>query len=116
MTTILFMQAAILTLIAYQLFFNTTLGKAIMTTQAQVDAVVAQLRKAKSEIVGKIADLQLQLDDNGVADVIDLTELTAAAQALDDVVPDVVEELPAEVEDELPAEVEGDDADDDSLT
>jgi hypothetical protein len=105
MTTIVALQAAILATTAYVLFFNRTLGRSLMSTQAQVDAVVAQLAKAKTEIVGKIADLQLALDDAGVADVVDVSELVAAAQALDDIVPDV-----PEVEDEVPAEVVGDEA------
>jgi hypothetical protein len=103
--TMLWLQAAILATTAYVLFFNRTLGRSLMSTQAQVDAVVAQLAKAKTEIVGKIADLQLALDDAGVADVVDVSELVAAAQALDDIVPDV-----PEVEDEVPAEVVGDEA------
>jgi len=82
---------AILLALAYILFFNHHLGKAIMSTQAAVDAVVAQLGKAKGEIISKIADLQIQLDDANVADKVDITELVAAAQALDDIVPDAVE-------------------------
>jgi len=100
-------QAAILATTAYILFYNRTLGRSVMSTQAQVDAVVAQLAKAKTEIVEKIADLQLALDDAGVAEVVDVSELVAAAQALDDIVPDA-----PEVDDEVPAEVEGDDTDD----
>lgn len=62
------------------------------STQDAVNAVVAQLNKAKGEIVAKIADVQAQLDAANVpAEQVDLSELTAAAQALDDVVPDVPE-------------------------
>lgn len=71
-----------------------------MSTQAAIDAVVQQLAKAKGEIVSKIADLNVQIEDAGVKDVVDTSELVAAAQALDDIVPDV-----PEVEEELPAEV-----------
>jgi len=77
--------------------------KIAMSTQETINAVVAQLGKAKGEIISKIADLQIQLDDANVADVVDVSELVAAAQALDDIVPDAAPELPAD----LPAEVEG---------
>ena len=76
--------------------------KIAMSTQETIDAVVSQLAKAKGEIVSKIADLQIQLDDANVADVVDVSELVAAAQALDDIVPD-----PVDVPADLPAEVEG---------
>ena len=71
-----------------------------MSTQETVNAIAAQLRKAKDEIVAKIVDLNVQLEDAGVADVVDTSELVAVAQALDDIVPDapeVVEDVPAEV-------------------
>ena len=60
----------------------------IVSTQDAINAVVEQLVKAQREIVSRIADVQAQLDAAGVAEQIDLTSLTAAAQALDDVVPD----------------------------
>jgi hypothetical protein len=56
-------------------------------TQDAVDAVSAQLGKAKDEIVAKIDDLQAQVD---AGETPDLTALRAAAQSLDDVVPDPV--------------------------
>ena len=59
-----------------------------MSTQDAVNAVTEQLVKAQREIVARIADVQAQLDAAGVAEQIDLSSLTAAAQALDDVVPD----------------------------
>lgn len=68
-----------------------------MSAQETVDAVVAQLGKAKEEIVAKIAELEAA--NPGV----DLSALTEIAQGLDDVVPDVVEE-PAEPVEETPAE------------
>jgi len=80
-----------------------------MSTQETINAVVAQLGKAKGEIISKIADLQIQLDDANVADKVDITELVAAAQSLDDIVPDVVEAEPVEDDEdeveEVPAEV-----------
>ena len=57
-------------------------------TQEVIDAVTAQIVKAQRELVGRIAEVQAQLDAAGVAEQVDLTALTAAAQALDDVVPD----------------------------
>lgn len=59
-----------------------------MSVQDAVNAVTSQLRKAQAEIVAKIDDVQAQLDAAGVAQDIDLSALTAAAQALDDIVPD----------------------------
>lgn len=59
-----------------------------MSVQDAVNAVTGQLRKAQAEIVAKIDDVQAQLDAAGVAQDIDLSALTAAAQALDDIVPD----------------------------
>lgn len=75
-------------------------------TQDAVNAIVGQLEKARGEIVDRIAEVQAQVDDAGVADQVDLTALTEVAQSLDDIVPDAVEDLPAEVVEDLPAEVE----------
>lgn len=85
-----------------------------VTSQDTVNAAVAQIRKGTGEVLARISDLQAQVEAAGVAEQIDLTSLTEAAQALDDIVPDaaeVPEEVPAEVTDaELPAEVTGDPA------
>ena len=59
-----------------------------VSTQDAINAITAQLVKAQGEIVNRIADVQAQLDAAGVAEQVDLSSLTAAAQALDDVVPD----------------------------
>lgn len=75
-------------------------------TQDAVNVIVGQLEKARGEIVDRIAEVQAQVDDAGVADQVDLTALTEVAQSLDDIVPDAVEDLPAEVVEDLPAEVE----------
>jgi hypothetical protein len=79
----------------------------IMSAQDSINAVVAQLGKAKAEIVAKIADVQAQLDAASVpAEQVDLSALTAAAQALDDVVADAPVEVPVEVPvEEAPVEV-----------
>lgn len=59
-----------------------------VSTQDAINAVTAQLVKAQREIVSRIADVQAQLDAAGVTEQVDLSSLTAAAQALDDVVAD----------------------------
>ena len=101
---------------------NHLKGVIDMTAQDTLNAAVAQIRKGTSEVVAKIGDLQAQVDAGVPAEELDFTELSAAAQALDDIVavapaavPDV--EQPAEVPDvEPPAEVVGDDvADDDEV-
>jgi len=67
---------------------------------------VARLHHAREEIVARLTEVQQQLDDAAIpAEVVDLSALTDAAQALDDIVPDAPE-VPAEV----PAEVTGDPA------
>lgn len=87
-------------------------GLVLMSAQDTVNTVVAQLRKARTEVLeardsltAKIVDLQGQLDNAGVADQVDLSELQAVAQDLDDIVPDV-----PEVPDVVPAEVVGEPA------
>lgn len=59
-----------------------------MSTQDTINAVVAQLGKAKDEILTQIADLNAQIEAAGVTEQVDTTALTAAAQALDDINPD----------------------------
>lgn len=83
-----------------------SLERTVMSeTQDAVNAVVAQLRRAKFEIVSELEAVQAQVD---AGEDVDLSALTEAAQALDDVVAvDVApEDLPVVVED--PAVVEGD--------
>lgn len=60
------------------------LVKEIVMTAAQdaVDAVVAQLNKAKGEILTEISNLQAQVD---AGQPVNLDALTAAAQSLDDI-------------------------------
>ena len=64
------------------------LREKIVSTQDTVDAIVAQLAKARAEILAKLTDVQAQLDAAGVAEQVDLGPLVDIAQALDDVVPD----------------------------
>lgn len=93
-------DAAILIAIGFTLIIQSTLGKLMAAQQQAVDAVVAQLVKSREEILSaqrdlfaQIAAVQVQLDAAKVESV-DLTALTVAAQALDDIVPDVVVEAP----------------------
>ena len=65
-----------------------TFERFAMSTQQAIDTITAQIGKAQLELVNRIADVQAQLDAAGVGEDIDLSSLTAAAQALDDVVPD----------------------------
>jgi hypothetical protein len=67
----------------------------IMTElQDTLDKITNQLGKAKDEIVNQIANLETQI---AAGETPDLTALTEAAQALDDVVPDQpAEETPTE--------------------
>lgn len=65
------------------------LQEIIMSAQQDiVDAVVAKLAHVKAEVIAKLTDLQTQIDAGVPAEQLDLTALTEAAQALDDIVPD----------------------------
>lgn len=75
-------------------------GFKMSDVQAAVDAVTAQLGRAKDEILGEIAKLEAAV---GSGEQPDLSGLKAAAQALDDVVPDSVEVEAEVVEGETPA-------------
>jgi hypothetical protein len=96
-------DAALFAALAFAILQLSTIGRSLMSTQAQVDAVVDQLVKARSEIVAakdqlvaKIVDLQNQLDAGVPAEQVDLSGLKAVAQSLDDIVPDAVVEEPTE--------------------
>lgn len=87
-----------------------------MSVQDQINAIVAQLHKAKDEIVGKLeeatAGIQAQLVDAGVAEEVDLSALAGIAQALDDLVPDAaVDEAVDEASEEDEASVEDETSD-----
>jgi hypothetical protein len=77
------------------LFTYTEIERFAMSIQDQINALVEQLRKSKDEIVARLgeaeANIGSQLVDAGVADQVDLSELTDIAQALDDIVPDAVD-------------------------
>jgi uncharacterized protein YaaN involved in tellurite resistance len=91
----LFLQAATLLALSYLIFSNE---RHAMSTQEAIDSIVAQLAKAKDEILDEVAAIQTQLQDANVEDQVDLSGLTAIAQALDDINPDAPAEIPAEVE------------------
>lgn len=100
----------------------------IVTAQDTVNAVVAQLNKVRLEVTSardalnaRIVELQEQIEAGVPAEELDLAELSAAAQALDDIVPDapvvVVDEdepqadVPADdVPVDVPVDVPADDA------
>lgn len=122
------------------LLLQLMFGRKTMSVVQELEGVKAQLRKAKIELSSRLADLnativnlQGALDATGGVDVrvvAALADVKAAAQEIDDLVPDVAdlplepvvaeeipEELPAEVTDEpvptdvpdeVPAEVVGD--------
>ena len=99
MNPILFAAAVILGFLATQQYLNVTnLERFTMSTQAQIDALVAQLRKSHTELVGQLAaahnGIHTQLVEAGVEDTVDLSALSAIAQALDDLTPDAE---PAEI-------------------
>jgi hypothetical protein len=89
----IFLQSAILFICGFTLWITAYITHRIerltMSTQESIDAVVVKLGAVREEIVAKLADVQAQLDSANVpAEVVDLSGLTAAAQALDDIVPD----------------------------
>lgn len=71
----------------FPIIITTRQLKEIIVSAAQdaVDAVTAQLGKAKDEILGEIANLEAQV---AAGQAPDLTALKAAADALDGIVPD----------------------------
>ena len=73
-------------------------GTIMTAAQDAVDAITAKLDKAKDEILTEIETLKAQVAEGQTPD---LSRLEAAAQALDDVVPDVE---PSDPEPEEPAE------------
>lgn len=73
-----------------------------MSAQDTINAAVATIKHGTSEVLAKIAELQAKVDAGVPSEELDLSELTAAAQALEDVVPDLapVDEALAEPVDE----------------
>ncbi len=94
-TAFLFLACTALLWIDHGIY--NTQGVIELSIQEAVNTVVAQLNKAHGEIMSKIADVEAQIEAAGVAGQVDLSALVDAAQALDDIVPDAVED-PAEVD------------------
>lgn len=88
--------AFVLLIFAFIAFTLTTILRSLMSVQEIVDALVVQVAGVKDELVNRLAELQLQVDAAGVAEKVDLSELSAAIQSLDDIVPDAEADQPAE--------------------
>lgn len=88
--------AFVLLIFAFIAFTLTTILRSLMSVQEVVDALVVQVAGVKDELVNRLAELQLQVDAAGVAEKVDLSELSAAIQSLDDIVPDAEADQPAE--------------------
>ena len=85
--------AGLFALAGFQLLVLSEISRSVMSVQEIVDGLVVQVGKSKTELMNRLAELQLQVDSAGVAEQVDLSALSAAIQGLDDIVPD---EVPAE--------------------
>lgn len=83
---------------------NHVKGVIRMAVQDAINAIEAQLRKAQGELTGELSSLRAQLEAAGVAEQVDLSGLSAVAEALDAIVPDPVAEVAEVVEPVEPAE------------
>lgn len=83
---------------------NHVKGVIRMAVQDAINAIEAQLRKAQGELTGELGSLRAQLEAAGVAEQVDLSGLSAVAEALDAIVPDPVAEVAEVVESVEPAE------------
>lgn len=87
-----FFLGAALAGIAFAIYQLTTIGRAVMSQQEQVDALTTQVIKIGSEVQNvkvELAKVQAQLDAANIpAEVVDLSALTAAIQSVDDLNPD----------------------------
>lgn len=88
--------AGLFALAGFQLLVLSEISRSVMSVQEIVDGLVVQVGKSKTELMNRLAELQLQVDSAGVAEQVDLSALSAAIQGLDDIVPDQVDEVPAE--------------------
>lgn len=100
MSSLHLITAAVLLTQAFTLFAISAQGRQLMSQQAELDNLTALVKKGTAEVVGLVAALRDEIAAGVPAEQLDLTGLSAAAQALDDIVPDV-----PEVADELPADV-----------
>lgn len=83
---------------------NHVKGVIRMAVQDAINAIEAQLRKAQGELTGELSSLRAQLEAAGVAEQVDLSGLSAVAEALDAIVPDPVAEVAEVAEPVEPAE------------
>lgn len=93
----LWFDAAILAALSYSILQLVLIGRCLMATQSDVDALTAQVVKVALEVrtahdvlVSELAEVKAQLAAAGVADKVDLTALAAAIQNVDDINPDAV--------------------------
>lgn len=105
-----FWFAAILAALSFTIYQTTTIGRHLMATQQDVDALTAQVVKIGDEVktahavlVAELADVKAQLAAAGSADKVDLTGLAAAIQNVDDINPDPTVEARVEQPAEEPA-------------
>lgn len=91
-------DAAILTALAFTLYQLSLIGRHLMSTQEQVDQLTVQVVKINDEVKASAAILKEELSSvkeqlaaaNVPAETVDLTALAAAIQAVDDINPDVM--------------------------
>lgn len=95
MTWMLFFQAVILAAVAYLIY---TTERHLMALQDVVDTLTEELARAYGEIKAEIAELKAQVEAAGVAEQVDFTALQTAAEALDNIVPDIATEPEGDVE------------------
>jgi predicted nucleic acid-binding Zn-ribbon protein len=113
-----FFHAATLSALAFVIFQTTLIGRSLMATQAQVDALTAQVVKVRGEIQvikTEVVNLKDQLANAETVEEIDLSALESAVQAADDENVDVVPVVAPEVEVEPEAD-EDEDEDEDVAT
>lgn len=87
--TTYFFHAATLAALSFAIYQLSVLGKAVMSQQETIDALTDQVIKIGSEVQNvkaELAKVQAQVDELGVP--VDLTDLTAAIQSVDDLNPD----------------------------
>lgn len=91
-----FWFAAILAALSFTIYQSTTIGRQLMATQQDVDALTTQVEKIGVEVkaahallVSELADVKVQLAAAGTT--VDLSGLAAAIQSVDDINPDRVE-------------------------
>jgi hypothetical protein len=109
-----FFHAATLSALAFVIFQTTLIGRSLMATQAQVDALTAQVVKVRGEIQvikTEVVNLKDQLANAETVEQIDLSALESAVQAADDENVDVVPVVAPEVEGEPDDEDEDEDED-----